>query len=436
MGPMGATGTRLRASRDDGMAADPLDLALAWDGLRSLGPIWEELARRMGASDRPVCRIRVSGLDDQGRRTLASLLRLQRVPVQPIVTLDAVKIGSALGLEDEAQLRLLVERIRGPIGNRAADRAATSEARAALWRRATERLGVRTPETLARIRAAGVPDGAVDAHAQVLEMLADSLDSLPSKPPVPLPVLAWQVSGNPHALDADTACGRYLQLGAVELAGEWSAEREPNGSTIRRALQDLGVMVDRISSTTITYGLRAQPGSPLGRLLEAAGATRTPVGISGAMLDGASPRFPQRSWLCVENPSVVEGAMLAGCAGPLVCTAGWPSIDAQRLLDLARAQGIDLYYAGDYDSVGLAIANFMATRYEATIVMTEAAYLSADLRRAPAWGDAHAIPSTPWDEALADAIRDKRRVVYQEDPAVWRKLLNLDIGRPERDGTE
>ena len=418
------------------MANDPVDLAMAWDGLRPLGPIWEELARRMGASDRPVRRIKVGGLDEQGRRTLASLLGLRRIPEQRIVTLDAVKIASALGLEDEAQLRLLVERVRGPIGNRAAERAATSEARAVLWRRAAERLGVRTPQTSARIRAAGVPDGAVDAHAELLEMLADSLDSLPSKPPVPLPVLAWRVSGNPHALDADTTCGRYLQLGAVELVGEWSVEREPNGITVRRAFQDLGVIVDRISSTTITYGLRAQPSSPLGQLLEAAGATRTPVGISGAMLDGASPRFSRRSWLCVENPSVVEGAMLAGIAGPLVCTAGWPSIYAPRLLDMARTQGIDLYYAGDYDSVGLAIANFMATRYEAAIVMTKATYLSADLQRAPAWGDEHAIPSTPWDETLADAIRDKRRIVYQEDPAVWRELLNLDLGDPGRDGTK
>lgn len=418
------------------MTDEPVELAMAWDGLHALGPIWEELARRMGASDRHVRRIKIGGLDEQGRRTLASLLGLQRIPDQRIVTLDAAKIASALGLEDAAQLRLLVERVRGPIGNRAADRAATSEARAALWRRAAERLGVRTPRTLARIRAAGVPDGAMDAHAHLLEILADSLDSLPWKPPIPLPVLAWRVSGNPHALDANTTCGRYLQLGAVELVGEWSAEREPNGITARRALQDLGVMVDRISSTTITYGLRAQPGSPLGQLLESAGATRTPVGISGAMLDGASPRFSQRSWLCVENPSVVEGAMLAGSAGPLVCTAGWPSIDAQRLLDMARAQGIDLYYAGDYDAVGLAIAKFMATRHEAAIVMTKAAYLSADLQRAPAWGDANAIPSTPWDEALADAIRKKRRIVYQEDPAVWRELLSLDLGRPERHGTE
>ena len=29
-------------------------------------------------------------------------------------------------------------------------------------------------------------------------------------------MLAWQVSGDPHALDGNTTCGRYLQLAAVE----------------------------------------------------------------------------------------------------------------------------------------------------------------------------------------------------------------------------
>lgn len=394
---------------------------MEWNGLGALDPVWQELARRMGASDRPVKRIAVAGLDEQGRRTLASLLRLQRVPEDTVVTLDARKLGTALGLVDDVQLRRLVERVQGPIDNRAAIRAATSEARASLWSLTQQRIGGRVPATFARIRAAGVPGGDVDAHARTLELLANCLDCLPSESPVPLPMLAWQVSGDPHALDGNTTCGRYLQLAAVELAG--SSVAEPEGIAIRRALQALGVIVDRLSSTTITCGLRAQPDSPVGRLLEAGAAVKTPVSISGAMLDAAAPKFQQGSWLCVENPSVVEAALLTDYAGPLVCTSGWPSMDTQRLLDIARAQGIELYYAGDYDSVGLAIAGFMSTRYAAHVVMTKALYLAADLERAPDWGDA-GIPPTPWDVELADVIRTRRRIVYQEDPEVWRGLLS------------
>jgi uncharacterized protein (TIGR02679 family) len=212
----------------------------------------------------------------------------------------------------------------------------------------------------------------------------------------------------------------------MELAGSPGAE--PDGIAVRRALQSLGVVVDRLSSPTITYGLRAQPDSPVGRLLEAAAEVQTPLSISGAMLDAAVPRLQQRRWLCVENPSVVEAALRTNYAGPLVCTSGWPSLDTQRLLDLARRQEIELYYAGDYDSVGLAIANFMWTRYGAHVAMTKSAYLAADLDRAPEWGD-EGIPRTPWDVELADIIRAKRRIVYQEDPAVWRALVSQQVNK-------
>lgn len=126
--------------------------------------------------------------------------------------------------------------------------------------------------------------------------------------------------------------------------------------------------------------------------------------------------------------------MLAGCSCPVVCTAGWPSVDAQRLLDVARAQEIELHYAGDYDPVGLAIANYMAVRYEAAIMMTKGNYLEANLQRAHKWRDENAIPSTPWDPELTIAIHAARRVVYQEDPAIWRRLLGVSSNLLQQDG--
>ena len=405
------------------MIRDPVDIAMEWDGVGPLGPVWQELARRMGASERPVRRIAVAGLDDRGRRTLASLLKLQRLPAQSIVNVDTTKIGAALGLTSEEQLRRLVQRVQGPVGNRAAVRAAAVEARGSLWSLASQRIGTRVPATFARIRGAGVPDGDVDAHAHTLVVLAESLDRLPSSSPIPLPVLAWQVSGDPHALDANTMCGRYLQFAAVELTG--GSIVEPESVAVRRALRSLGVVVDRLSSTTITYGLRAAPDSPIGSILEGAFSMRMPINISGALLDAATPKFLQRRWLCIENPSVLEWALLAGYTGPIVCTSGWPSSDTQRLLELARDQGIELDYAGDYDSAGLAIANLMSMRFQVRVLMTTGVYLAADLGRAPDWGNA-SVPPTPWDPGLANAIRDKRRVVYQEDPVVWRELMKRE----------
>lgn len=405
------------------MSHDAVDEALAWDGIPALGPVWDELARRMGASDRPVRRVHVTDLDDFGRRRLASLFGLPRIPRDTTVSVDTAKLATALGL-DQPELRALVERLRGPLGNRAATARADAEARAALWAEADARLGVQIPRTLARIRSAGVPGNDVASHGCMLARLAAALDRLPAQSPLPLPMLAWQVCGDPHGLDPAATTGRYLQLASVELMGG-----DPDAAdsiTIRRALMNLGIVVDRLSTGTIVCGVRCRPDTPLGRLLGAGNEAQVPVSISGATLDRGAPRFDPASWLCVENPSLVEHATQFDSPPPMVCTSGWPSTDTQRLLDLARQQGIELCYAGDYDGEGLAIAAWMAVRYGARILMTAATYEAADLEHALPWKGA--VPETPWDPALADAIRARRRIVYQEDPAVYGSLLTADLG--------
>lgn len=403
------------------MADDPVDTAADWPGVESLRPVWQELAKRMSASDRPVRTIVVTGLDERCRKTLASLLKLSHVPQEPAIRLSAAKLGDALGLYDETQLRCLVERVLGPIGNRAASRDEAARLRRNLWALAERQVGSRIPNTLTRIRSAGVPSSDLSGYERNLDLLARALNQLPLNPPSALPLFAWRLTGDPHSLDEQTTLGRFLQLAAVELAG-YSLE-EPNAVTIRRALQSVGVLVDRLSTTTITYGHRATQDSPLGELLLAALALKMPLNVSGTLLDSGEPAFLDSMWLCVENPSVVEAARLTGYNGPIVCTAGWPSTDTQRLLEIARSQNIDLRYAGDYDSQGLAIANFMVARFGARIDMTTTAYLAADQELSQHWGDAP-IPNTPWDPQLADTIRKERRVVYQEDPAIWRALFS------------
>lgn len=396
---------------------DHAELLIKWENFGSLRPLWDELARRMGASDRPVRTVRLGDLDDRGRRTLASIFGLPRVPKDPIVTVDIPKLCAALHVDD-VQLRRIVEHEHGPLGNRAASRLAESSARSALWARAEARFGSRVPRTLERLRAAGIPTSDFDANARALDILANALDRLPALTPIPLPMLAWQVCADPHALDSQTIAGHHLRLAAVELAGDLSPA--PDTAATRRALRAIGVVTDRLS-TAITYGLRARPDTGLGRLIEAAAEAHVPLNLSGAALDSGPVVFVPGRWLCLENRSVFEAALLAGYDGPLVCTSGWPSVETQRLLDQARKQGVELRYAGDYDPEGLAIAAWIATRYGVEIVMTAEAYLTADRERGPAWGNSE--PSTPWDDGLAAAIREWRKVVFQEDPAIFNNLI-------------
>ena len=400
------------------MSSDPIDKALAWSGVAALDPLWDELARRMSASDRAVRAVHVEKLDHVGRRALASLFGWERLPQSDRIRVDVARLATGLGL-DEEQLRHLVERLRGPLPNRARHARESAAAREAMWVRAEERLGDRIPRTIARLRLAGVPDGDVEAHESVLIRLADALALLPVDPPIPLPMLAWRVCGDPHGLDVNATCGRYLQLAALELAGEDLGQTD--AATIRRCLRRLGVVSDRLSTTTIVLRLRSTCGGPLDRLLAAAEEANVPAHISGAILDASAPRFAASSWLCVENPSVIEYALAAGASRPIVCTSGWPSIDTQRLLSMATEQGVELAYAGDYDATGLEIAAWMATRFGARIVMTASLYEAADLEQAPPWSGA--IPETPWSPTLCEAIRRRGRVVYQEDPAVLAGLF-------------
>ncbi|MCH9684947.1 MAG: DUF2399 domain-containing protein [Deltaproteobacteria bacterium] len=407
------------------MLPDPIEAAATWEGTRRLGPVWDELARRMGASERPVRRIDVVGLDADGRRALAGLLGLRRIPEESKVTITISKFATALQLDDQS-LRGLVERLRGPLDNRAAIRAAEAEARSTLWAEAEARLGSRIPATLARLRAAGVPDGDVGKHRRRLRRLADALDRIPCDPPMPLPMLAWEVSGDPHALDHKRRLAGMLSAAVVELCGHGDRGLG-EALTVRTSMLSLGVLPDRLSTPTIAFGLRASEKTPLGRLLEAAAEASVPVTVPGALLDAGIPEFRNSQWLCVENPSLVEAAAQARSPRAIVCTSGWASADTQRLLHAAVDQGVRLAYAGDFDGEGLKIAAWMSVRFAVGIEMSAKAYGSADLDRALPWrGD---VPDTPWDPGLAAAIRRHRRIVYQEDPQIWRDL----VGRGEGD---
>src|SRR4051812_21873402 len=85
----------------------------------------------MAASDRPVSAITLRALDLETRRALADLLGLDRLP-SSTCRLRTAAVASALGVES-AGLRAVVERMRGPLGNRSSERLAERRSRAELW---------------------------------------------------------------------------------------------------------------------------------------------------------------------------------------------------------------------------------------------------------------------------------------------------------------
>lgn len=81
--------------------------------------------------------------------------------------------------------------------------------------------------------------------------------------------------------------------------------------------------------------------------------------------------FAGETLYAVENPAVFEelvdhlirSGRPPSSTPPLLCTSGWLSVAAIRVLDLAVAQGARIAYGGDFDRKGLGIAAWLLDRY-------------------------------------------------------------------------
>lgn len=379
-----------------------------------LEPVWRELHRRMGASERPVRTIMVE-LNRRAAEALTSLFGRASPMTPGKQRVKVAALQSALGV-DGVGLRDLIERLVGPVENRARTRAEADEARERLFAELQCRVGALVPQTLARLRLAGD----LDAVSTSLLWIADLLGDLPLQRPLPSPILAWERTGDPHALDAKRSARLFLLSALAELR-EVDAD-DAERFELRRAAGRAGVVFDRLSSPTLTWALRAEPSTPAGRLLELAAADDAPAHLSSAMLDRGVPTLTNERVLCVENPSVVEWLQLTGQRIPVVCSSGWPSLDTQRLLAELSDAGVALQYAGDYDRSGLEIADFMREHFSVVVRMNAGVYRAARGSLAPRWdGD---VPDTPWCPELRRAICERGIVVYQEDPVVRQDLVS------------
>lgn len=373
----------------------------------------------MGASQRRVRTVQVN-IDPATDRDLASLLgRRSRFDCAK-AKVPVAQLLDKLGLNYE-ELRVVIEAIVGPIGDRARAKVEELEQKEQLWELLNEGLGTLAPRSVERIRAAGVPGGDLQAHrAQVLLFLS-MVQALPLVEPTPAPIFSWLHTKDPHALDSTRALHKWLGMVLAEIGGH---EIEELSSTqIREEARSQGLLFDRLSTPTLSWSLQAQAQCSAGRLLSLAFAERVPLHLSSSWLDSDCPRFCDRKVLWVENPSVVEWMHVNRHSIPVVCSSGWPSTDAQRLLGAMVEQGIELHYAGDFDNSGLKIARYMHERFGARIRMSPQDYLAGDFVDSIRWQGE--VPATPWCTELQGQIEKTGFVRYQEDPVLLERLLLL-----------
>jgi Protein of unknown function N-terminus (DUF3323)/Protein of unknown function C-terminus (DUF2399) len=228
--------------------------------------------------------------------------------------------------------------------------------------------------------------------------------------PIALPALAAQITGDTKALNHGTGLGTLVLRALALQAGV----PRPGSAAERRDLWDrAGVLVDDLASRVLVLNLPAA-GEGLGEWLTGAARYGTPFQVTLQQLAAHPIRVSCPQVFVCENPAVLRRACaeLGPSCPPLVCTEGRPSTAFHRLMGLAVGAGTELWYHGDFDWPGVAIAADVIARYGGRPWRMGA----SDYRRAARSGVELGGDrvDTPWDPGLREAMRAEGHAVYEE----------------------
>jgi uncharacterized protein (TIGR02679 family) len=378
----------------------------------ALLPLWRAVHLRL-SSGTIVSRVRPGPLTVQQREAIADLLGLPRLPgEEPSVSIADLDnaLSEALGCD----IREVVTRLIGPIGDRAGERELIRTQRAELWRWCTEHPVVRAQPALLdwveSVRRGGLFGGSVEQTRHELDRVLRVLDQLPAAGE-PLPAFADSVLRDTHALDDGTRCGGLVQRALATIYGI----PPPADASERRALwEQAGIADDDLSSTVLVAGLVTAGDDIVSRVLQVCREAGHAAVVTLQQLgDSPTPRVaPDRVWI-VENPSLLAMALhrFGKRCPPLVCTAGWPSSAGILLLRRLHEAGSLLLYHGDFDGEGVRIAaNVMARTGARPWRMSSADYVAA-VADGPPVGR---VTAAPWDAELAAHLSSVGVTVAEE----------------------
>ncbi|GAA0546500.1 hypothetical protein GCM10010172_30220 [Paractinoplanes ferrugineus] len=295
-------------------------------------------------------------------------------------------LQETVGLPDEVQPRLRLQTMK-----------------ADFWNSAEIRLP-KTPALVHYLRIGGLTDTTLEQRGRLINALARAHDLLPLQRPVPLPRLAYYCATDPHYFDFKSpGNGSKLVLLAAELLGE-------NAIVARTPLERFhlltrcGIVPDRISSTVIVLGIDAVGQSPIDDVVRQARAAPRPLHLSLYDLTMNPPIFSNAETVhVVENPSVLEEALIRRYRGPLACTSGTLSAVDHCFLQKLVDDRVPIVYSGDDDPTGRGITRTVYNRYGA---------------------DPLIVGSSPDSDSANDSP------IYQEDHRILGALLGVDSNDP------
>ena len=234
---------------------------------------------------------------------------------------------------------------------------------------------------------------------------------------LPLSVLADQTVHNTHGLDTATTLGRLGARLAAAIAG---LDQPASAADMRQAWEAVGVWADRVSSQIAGWNLplhRAHPAAAVAAAYrEASEPTLLTLGIiSGSEVPLIGPPPPNGIIWVVEGVSTLVAAAAQRVPASVVCRGGTPSVAVSRLIRAAATAGWTIAISSDFEPRGLHGAITLLRQVQRAGQpwrLTAAEYLAG-----PAEGDPFSpgqVPDTPWDPALANAMRHRCERVSEE----------------------
>jgi len=413
-------------------------------------PLWQAIADRLAQGEEPnrISQVRVR-MTRAGHAILAGWLASDPRAARRTamlrytdgqVTVPLPKLLRILQIDPEQLPAVVVEAV-GHYKDLASERRRAAELRDGLWAHAA-RLLPDTPRLLARLRAAGFSDHRADASWELINALGRARANLPLPRPVPLPRFALTCAGKPHYFDLnDSGHGDKLVLLAVDLL---NADPPDTPAATRAALARVGVLADRLSQTVLALNIDANGDGPVDRAVRLARADHRPIHLTLYDLTAQPPSFTSdEPWLVVENPSVVDEALIRDTTIPIVCTFGALSAVDHVMLELMRQALIPIQYCGDLDQAGISIADIVRERYGGVLRHMDGPTIkdahdvgpltnappSVPVLSGPSEVTFTAHPSLGWPPA-SDTDKLSAKVVYQEHPLILDRLLGADENDP------
>jgi uncharacterized protein (TIGR02679 family) len=385
----------------------------------SLQLLWKTLRERLERNGHAVRGTISLELDDDGADRLSGLLGrpLSAGPVRvKLADLDTALRSSTA---QRGLVAALADLTGAPLRDRPAERSERASRREQLWAELDRLLvayGLAGQDwtrswtewlhrggALTRLR----PDQVEQTLAVATATLAKVLDG--DRTPTGIAELASSMTGNAHGLDDGTAAAALILRG-LALALGLSA---PASAAERRTLwQQVGISVDEISGTIITYGLRP-PG--LDRW-SAMMRERADLGLITHLTvhelnRAAQLTRPGEIVHACENPQVLQRFAAAGVDRPLACTSGNPAVAGLLVLN-----EVMVHYHGDFDWPGIAIARRILQRGAQPWRLAHGDYHEA-VEHLPAEQRlmlTGRTETTPWDPELASAMAGANVAVHEE----------------------